>query len=250
MAYWLDSHCHINDKESFGDVQEIFNRMVDRGVDRCMIVSLNKEEYEYTKTISDPRIQIKRSIGVYPEHVVNDEKFKQDVYDCFKEVDAIGEIGLDYYWAKESKEIQKKIFIEQIEMAKTLDKPIIVHARDAIQDTYDILKQHQTRGVLHCYSASAEMAKEFVKLGYYISIAGTVTFKNAKEPLEVIQAIPLDHLLIETDSPYLTPVPHRGKRNEPAYVADTGEFIAKQLHMDEEVLKEQLSANYKKLFGE
>ena len=133
-------------------------------------------------------------------------------------------------------------------MAQKLDKPIIVHSRDAIQDTYDLMKKYPVSGVMHCYSNSAEMAKEFVKLGYYISISGTITWKNAREPLEVIKVVPLDKLLIETDCPYLTPAPNRGKRNEPSYVVYTGKKICEELGIDEEDFKKQLNENYHRLF--
>ena len=163
--------------------------------------------------------------------------------------EAIGEIGLDYHWNKENKERQKEIFSRQLILAQKLHKPVIVHSRDAIQDTYDLMKEYRNEGVMHCYSDSAEMAKEFVKLGYYISISGTVTWKNAREPLEVIRNVPLDRLLIETDCPYLTPVPKRGTRNEPSYVVYTGKKICEELGIDEEEFKKQLNENYHRLFG-
>ena len=123
-----------------------------------------------------------------------------------------------------------------------------MHTREAIQDTFNIMKENVTRGVLHCYSDSAQMAKEFVKLGYYISISGTVTWKNAKEPIEVIKVVPLDRLLIETDCPYLSPVPNRGKRNEPSNVVYTGKKICEELNIDEESFKRQINENYHRLF--
>lgn len=249
MASWLDSHCHINSLEFKDDLNEVLDKMVFSDVKRAMIISCKPEEYEIAKEIRDSRIEFKRAIGVYPEDAkLSNEEYKE-YSKYFDEVDAIGEIGLDYYWAKESKEIQKEVFIRQIKEAQRLNKPIIVHARDAIQDAYDIMKEYRCRGVLHCYSGSAEMAKEFVKLGYYISIAGTVTFKNAKEPLRVAQSIPLDKLLIETDSPYLTPVPFRGKRNDPSYVVYTGKFIADNLGIDYETFKRQINSNYNELFN-
>ena len=136
-----------------------------------------------------------------------------------------------------------------MKIANSLNKPVIIHSREAMKDTYDILKEYRNRGVLHCYSGSKEMAREFVKLGYYISFAGVITFKNAKEPLEVAKNIPLDHMLIETDSPYLTPVPKRGKRNEPANVVYTGRFICENLGIDENEFKDIINSNYDRLFG-
>lgn len=249
MASWLDSHCHINDEDFDNDLKSVFDLMVQKDVRRIMLVSITPESYIKGLNINDPRIEIKRSIGIYPEYTsLNNDQYNEYAK-YFNEVDAIGEIGLDYHWYKDTKEKQKELFIKQIEIANKLNKPIIVHAREAIQDSYDILKAHPCSGVLHCYSGSAEMAKEFVKLGFYISIAGTITFKNAKEPLEVIKAVPLDKLLIETDSPYLTPVPNRGKRNDPSNVVYVGRLICEQLGIDEETFKKQINANYDGLFS-
>ncbi|MBQ1508474.1 MAG: TatD family hydrolase, partial [Erysipelotrichaceae bacterium] len=213
---WIDSHCHINDKAFDEDRDEVLDRMVKADVRKAMIVSLNKPELEKARTIRKQGIDFLLSVGVFPEDsYVFSEEEKKAVYDEFAKPDiaAVGEIGLDYYWDKEHKEIQQEVFKTQLAMAKDLKKPVIIHSRDAAEDTYKILKESGVTGVMHCYSGSHEMALEYVKLGFYISLAGVVTFKNAREPLEVARAVPLDRLLIETDCPYLTPVPYRGKRN-------------------------------------
>ena len=249
---WLDSHCHINDKAFKDDLDVVLQNMVDSDVKKAMLISSYIDDYEYGFSISHPEISLKHSLGIYPGDVNDvDEKMFDRFVELYKEdrCEAIGEIGLDYYWDKDNKERQKEIFERQLIIAKELNKPIIVHSRDAIQDTYDLMKKHRVNGVMHCYSNSAEMAKEFVKLGYYISISGTITWKNAREPLEVIKVVPLDRLLIETDCPYLTPAPNRGKRNEPAYVVYTGKKIAEELNIDEETFKKQLNENYHRLFG-
>ena len=248
MASWLDSHSHINDDDFNEDLKEILDKMILNDVNRCMIVSLNVASYLKAKEIKDERIEFKRAIGIYPEDTSLTEEEMNEIFKYYEEADAIGEIGLDYHWYKDTKEKQKELFIRQIEMANRLNKPVIIHAREAIQDTYDILKEHPCKAVLHCYSGSVEMAKEFTKLGYYISFAGPITFKNAKEPIEVAKSIPLDRLLIETDSPYLSPVPNRGKRNDPSNVIYIGKLIAKELGIDEEKLKEQINKNYDALF--
>ena len=246
---WLDSHCHINDKAFRDDLKDVLDRMAENDVKEAMIVSSFVDDYLYGKTIDDPRIKFKRSLGIYPGDA-ND--FNEEMYEEYvryiKEADALGEIGLDYHYGKDNKEKQKEVFERQLKTALELDKPIIVHTREAIQDTYDLMKKYRCRGVLHCYSDSAEMAREFVKLGYYISISGTVTWKNAREPLEVIKAVPLDRLLIETDCPYLTPAPNRGKRNEPSYVVFTGKRICEELGIEEEEFKRIVSENYHRLF--
>lgn len=248
---WLDSHCHINDSAFKDDLDAVLNNMVNSNVNTAMIISSYIDDFYYGLDIKHPEITFKHSLGIYPGDVddIDDSKFNE--YSCLFErddVDAIGEIGLDYHYGKDNKDKQIDIFTRQVKLAKKLDKPIIVHTREAIQDTFNIMKEYVTRGVLHCYSDSAQMAKEFVKLGYYISISGTVTWKNAKEPLEVIKVVPLDRLLIETDCPYLSPVPNRGKRNEPSNVVYTGKKICEVLNIDEESFKRQINENYHRLF--
>lgn len=249
MSNWLDSHCHLNDDAFNDDVNDVLNNMLEKGVTRCMLVSCTPDDYLKGLKINHPNIQIKRAIGVYPEYTNLSEAEYNEYLKYANEADAIGEIGLDYHWYKDTKEEQKALFIKQIELANKLNKPIIVHARDATQDNFNILKAHPCKGVIHCYSSSAEMAKELVKLGYYISIAGPITWKNARELLEVIKVVPIDKLLIETDSPYLTPTPNRGKRNDPTNVIYVGKFICSQLNIDEEEFKKQMNDNYDALFG-
>ena len=252
MMNWLDSHCHINDEAFRDDLDQVLQNMVDSDVKKAMIISSYLDDYDFALKIKKEGIDFKHALGIYPGDVddVDEDLFNEYVKRMKEdECDAIGEIGLDYHWNKENKERQKEIFKRQLLLARELDKPIIVHSRDAIQDTYDLMKEYRVRGVMHCYSDSAEMAREFVKLGYYVSIAGPVTWKNAKEPLRVIRGVPLDRLLIETDCPYLTPAPKRGTRNEPAYVVYTGKKIAEELGIDEEDFKKQINENYHILFG-
>ena len=252
MSSWLDSHCHINDEAFREDLDEVLERMVLADVRKAVIISSYIDDFHYALRIEHPDIEFKRALGVYPGDVneLDEELFERYAALCRSDdCAAIGEIGLDYYWQKDNKQLQKEVFERQLILAQELDKPVIVHSRNAIQDTFDLMKKHRVRGVMHCYSDSAEMAREFVKLGYYISISGTVTWKNAREPLEVIRSVPLDHLLIETDCPYLTPAPNRGKRNEPSYVVHTGRKICEELGLEEEGFKKQLNGNYERLFG-
>lgn len=246
---YLDSHCHINDEAFNEDLDAVLNRMLENKVTKAMIVSVSLNDYKKTLNIKKEGIEFKKALGVYPEDTsISDEEFNQYI-EYVKDCDALGEIGLDYHWYKDTKDAQKELFIRQIKIAKELNKPIIVHSRDALNDTYEILKEYPCKGVLHCYSGSKEMAKEFVKLGYYISIAGPITWKNAKEPLEVIKVVPLDRLLIETDCPYLTPAPNRGKRNEPSNVVYTARKIMEELNIDEESFLKQINENYDTLFN-
>ena len=248
---WLDSHCHINDKAFDEDINDVLDNMVSNNVTKAMIISSYIDDYYKGLKIENSNITFKHALGIYPGDVdeIDDQLFDKYV-ELYKDdkCDAIGEIGLDYHWNKENKERQIEIFKKQVEIAKQLNKPIIVHSRDAIQDTYSVLRNNVVRGVIHCYSDSAQMAKNFVKLGYYISISGTVTWKNAREPLEVIRCVPLDRLLIETDCPYLTPEPNRGKRNEPSNVIYTGKKICAELGISEELFKMQINDNYHRLF--
>ena len=168
-----------------------------------------------------------------------------------EKVIAIGEIGLDYYYDNSPRDIQRKRFIEQLNLAKEVDLPVIIHSRSAAGETFEILKEAQDgklEGVLHCYSGSVEMAREYIKLGFYISIAGPVTFKNARVLKEVAKEVPLDKLLIETDAPYLTPEPYRGKRNEPIYVRYVAGTIAEIKGITFEEVAKATSENTKKLF--
>lgn len=251
MMNWLDSHCHINDEAFKDDLDQVLARMVENDVKKAMIISSYIEDFEYGLNIKHPEIEFKRSLGIYPGDVNDVDEALFERYASLYEDDrcqAIGEIGLDYHWDKDNKERQKEIFERQLKIAERLGKPVIIHSRDAIQDTYDLMKKYKNEGVMHCYSDSAEMAVEFVKLGYYISISGTVTWKNAKEPLRVIHSVPLERLLIETDCPYLTPSPNRGKRNEPSYVVYTGRKICEELGLNEEDFRKQLNENYHRLF--
>lgn len=244
---WLDSHCHINDEQFNTDLDQVLENMVNADVRKAMIVSLNPDEYKRSLNIKHEGIDFKYSLGLYPGDV--DEYNLDDFVAYYKDVDAIGEIGLDYYWRKDNKEKQRKIFIEQCKIAKQLNKPILVHSREAAFDTLDILQKYQCKGVLHCYSGSKEIAKQLAKLGYYFSFAGPVTYKNNEKAREVIESIPIDRILIETDCPYLSPVPYRGKRNEPAYVVNTGKFVCDVLGMNEGLFKMIINDNYDRLFN-
>ena len=248
---WIDSHCHIIDEAFSDDFDEIIKRIEENNIERCMIVCCYDHEYDKAIALAKKDSRFDVAVGIHPSDV---KKLNDDIWNKFIEessnpyVNAIGEIGLDYYWDKDNKDDQKDIFIKQIEIANKLNKPILVHSRDAMQDTFDIMKKYPAKGVMHCYSGSREMAKEFMKLGYYLSLGGPVTYKNANEPKEVAKIIDDDKILIETDCPYLTPVPFRGKRNEPSYVVYTGKYISELRNVDEDVFKDQLVNNYDRLF--
>lgn len=222
--HFVDTHAHILSKEFEEDFEEMLKRAEDNHVDRIMIITLSHTEtlqaIEFAKR--DPN-KYKVAAGIFPEDVKDvTEKDWEEFVEIAKhpDVTCIGEIGLDYYWEKDEgiRKLQREFFIKQIELAKEVNKPFLVHSRDAIQDTYDIMKEHHHHGLMHCYAGTKEMAKEFTKLGYYIALGGALTFKNARHSVEVCESIDEKYLLSETDCPYMAPTPMRGKRNEPSYI--------------------------------
>ena len=252
----FDSHAHLNDERFDEDREELISSLNEKGVDlvvnpgACMKTSAESVE------LANKYDFIYAAVGVHP-HDVKDlteddiQELKRMAIENEKVV-AIGEIGLDYYYDAEYKELQKKWFKRQIELANELKLPIIIHDRDAHQDTFEIIKNTKSPEigcVLHCYSGNVELAKEYVKMGCYISIPGTVTFKNNKKTREVAKEIPLEYLLIETDSPYMAPEPHRGKRNDPSLVAFVADKIAQEKGISHENVCEATKENAKRLFN-
>ena len=250
MNHYVDTHAHIFAEQYADDFEEMLNRCAEAGVDQIMIITLSHDEtmkaVEFAK--KDPeRFQV--AAGIFPEDVkdLTDEmweEFKETVKDPM--IFCIGEIGLDYYWEKdpEVRALQREVFIRQIELAKEIGKPILVHSRDAMQDTFDIMKAHHTHGLLHCFSGTKEMAKEFTKLGYYIALGGALTFKNARHSVEVCETIDEKYLLSETDCPYMAPTPFRGKRNEPSYIPLIVKKMAEVRGVSEEYMAEVIHANW------
>lgn len=229
----VDTHCHLN-KEDYENVEEIIKNMNGIMIASGCSDKSNKEVME----LIDKYPNVYGAIGIHPEDIdsMTEEslKFIEENLNNPKIV-AIGEIGLDYYWTKDNKEKQKEVFIKQLDLASKYNKPVIIHSRDSIQDTYDILKKYKLKGSMHCFNSSLEMAKEFIKLGYKIGVGGVVTFKNAKKLQDIVTEIDLGNILLETDSPYLTPEPFRGTRNEPAKVYYVAEKISvlKSVKLDE-----------------
>ena len=189
-------------------------------------------------------------IAEYVKDATSEKLRKLEEIISKKEITAVGEIGMDLYYESDIREAQKELFIYQIELAKKYNKPILVHSRDAMQDTYDIMKEHHVRGLLHCFSGSAEMAVEFTKLGYYIALGGAATFKNARHALEVCKAIDMKYLLSETDCPYMAPVPVRGTRNEPCNIPYIVDVLAKTRDISVEEMANTIDENYKRFLKE
>lgn len=216
----FDSHAHYDDHAYDGDREEILPALARDGVGTVVNVGASLEGTRRTVELIRKYPFMYGAAGVHPDEVgeLNEETFAWLREQCLqKKIVAVGETGLDYYWDKESHEVQKKWFVRQLKLAKELSLPVIVHSREAAADTMEILKQEyspQTPAVIHCYSYSPELAREYVKMGYYLGIGGVVTFKNAKKLKEVVLETPLERILLESDCPYLAPEPYRGKRND------------------------------------
>ncbi len=228
--YLIDTHSHINMIENIS-IEEVIRNANENNVRKIIVPAASISDIDDVFELSIKYENIYCYLGIHPEEV---QDWSDEILDKIRDysksnkVVGIGEIGLDYYWDKSNIEAQKEIFIKQIKLANELNLPMNIHDREAHKDTFDILKEYNksSKVIMHCFSGSIEFAKECIKEGWYIALGGVVTFKNAKKMKEVAIEIPLDKLLLETDAPYLTPVPYRGKENQPAYVRYTAEEIA------------------------
>ena len=250
----FDSHAHIDDEKFDADREQVIHRAIENGVTGIINVGCSMASSARSVALAAQYESIYAAVGIHPHDAEGtlSTDYEQLAEWCKQEkVVAIGEIGLDYYRDLTPRDVQRAVFIRQIDVARQMNMPLIIHDRDAHSDIFDIIKKEAKGlcGVLHCYSGSLEMAKEFIKLGFYISIAGPVTFKNAAKLPEVVVGVPLERLLIETDCPYLTPHPYRGKRNEPAYVRMVAEQVASLRGIELSALAEATCVNVKKLFN-
>lgn len=252
----FDSHAHLNDERFDEDRDELIASLKEKGVDLVVNPGADIETSKSAIELAKKYDFIYAAVGVHPHDV---GELHEDAIDTLRElalsdkkVVAIGEIGLDYFYDNSPREIQKEWFKKQILLANELKLPIIIHDRDAHGDTFDIIKEYKSDDigcVLHCYSGSVELAKEYIKMGCYISIPGTVTFKNARKVREVVREISLDHMFIETDSPYMAPEPHRGKRNDPSLVQFVADKIAQEKGISYEEVCQKTKENAIKFFG-
>lgn len=250
----FESHAHYEDERFNEDRKELLKSFSENGIGYVVNVASSLETVDKTMELIKEYDFMYGSVGVHPEECA---LLKESDIERFKELSkdpkvvAIGEIGLDYYWNEPEPEIQKKWFIRQLELAKEVKLPVIIHSRDAAKDTLDIMKKHHAEevgGVVHCFSYSVEMAQEFIKMGFYIGVGGVVTFKNGKKLKEVVEQIPLERILIETDCPYMAPVPHRGKRNSSLYLPYIVEEIARIKNVSCETVIEVTEANAKRMY--
>lgn len=253
----FDTHAHLYDSKFGKEGEEVIKECFDNGVDMIMIPGDNIENSKKAIELANAFNNVYCSVGIHPSEVMENDIFvsRETLIDLAKnnKVKAIGEIGLDKYWVKDEKVIekQKEFFVMQIEVANLLHLPIIVHDREAHMETYEIIKKHKPLygGVIHCFSGSVEMMKLFVDLGFYIGIDGPVTYKNSIVPKEVCKEVPIERLVIETDSPYLPPVPMRGQVNYPFYLKYVIKKIAEIKNMKEDEIESITFHNGKDLFG-
>lgn len=250
----FDTHCHLNVDAFEEDVEETIEHAKELGVSKFAVVGFDTETIKNSLELSQAHPEIYSIIGWHPTEAGSySPEIQESLIQLLGQdkVVAMGEMGLDYYWNTSPKEVQEKVFRQQIQIAKDLKLPISIHMRDAIEDTYRILKEEDVSsigGIMHSYSGDVDYMKRFLDLGMHISLSGVVTFKKAVEVHEVAKVVPLDRLLIETDAPYLAPVPYRGKRNEPGYVRYVAERVAELREMDFEELANVTMTNAKRLF--
>jgi len=251
----IDTHCHLDNKQYLEDFEEVFERAIEHNVKGFIIPAASLADIKRAKELSEKHREIFFSVGAHPYDI---EEFGEATFESInhEKCIAVGECGLDYYRLPEDKEAkeqekkrQREVFIEHIEIAIKHDKPLIVHIRDASGDSFEILKSYEgkIRGVLHCYNASEVLLG---LEGFYYGIGGVLTFKNAKKLIEIFPKIPKDKLLIETDSPYLTPHPHRGKRNEPFYTTFIAQKMAELHGCSVDEISQLTTDNAKRLFKE
>ena len=249
----FDTHAHYDSEQFNEDREKLLCSMEEQGVGTIVNVCASYASCERVTNMVQKYPFMYAAVGIHPDHVgsLNEETFAK-MKELFSrdKVIAVGEIGLDYYWDHESHDLQKKWFIRQLELARELDLPVLIHSRDAAADTMEIMKAHAEglNGVIHCYSYSREMAQEYVKMGFYIGVGGVVTFKNGRKLKETVAEIPLESIVLETDCPYLAPEPYRGKRNHSAYIRYVAETIAEIKGVTYEEVVAQTEENARKMY--
>ena len=252
---FIDTHVHLNADQYEADLQDVINRALEAKVEKMVVIGFDRKTIERTMELIEQYDFVYGVIGWHPVDAID---CTQEDLEWIEELAAhpkivgIGETGLDYNWDKSAKDVQQALFRKQIQLAQKIDLPIIIHNRDATGDVVNILREENAAsvgGVMHCFSGSVETARECIAMNFMISLGGPVTFKNARLPKEVASDIPLEHLMIETDAPYLAPHPYRGKRNEPAFVPLVAEEIARLKGLTIEEIAQATTDNAKKFFG-
>lgn len=246
----IDSHAHYDDSSFDADREEILRELFSGEI--CKIVNIGcsvKSSYSSVK-LAEEYAGIYAAVGLHPDAADEIDRIEEIRRLCDnKKVVAVGEIGLDYHYEEHSRDIQKKAFEEQLKLAAELDMPVVIHSRDAWEDTMGLLRKYRPKGVMHCFSGSAETAREIVGMGMYVGFTGVVTFKNAKKALKALEAVPLDRLLVETDCPYMAPEPNRGKRNYSGYLPYTVAAMAAVKGVSPDEMAEITAENAERLFN-
>ena len=252
MIKLIDSHAHYDDDAFADDRHELLTHLFETSVEKIVEIGCSMEEAERAVKMTEQYEQLYCAVGVHPEYC---ENLPSDYIKTLRElakapkVVAIGEIGLDYHYENYNREKQIETFCELVELAQEIDKPIIVHSRDATHDCLEVLRKYRPKGVVHCFSGSVETARKILDLGMNISFTGVLTFKNAKKAVASCESIPIERLMLETDCPYMAPVPHRGERCDSSMILHTAEKIAEIKGMTTEDVIRICNANAKKLFG-
>lgn len=250
----IDTHVHLNAEQYVDDLDEVIERARENGIEKMVVIGCDRPTIERTMELIDEHEDIYGVIGWHPVDAIDctDEDLEWiEQLSKHEKIVGIGEMGLDYHWDKSPKDVQKDLFKKQIELAKRVNLPIIIHNREATEDCVAILKEmhaEEIGGIMHAFSGDESVADEIIDMNFYVSLGGPVTFKNAQLPKDIAVHVPIDRLLVETDAPYLTPHPYRGKRNEPAYVKLVAEKIAELRQISYEELARTTSENAKRLF--
>ena len=254
MEYIFDTHAHYDDEDFDADRYELLESMKEHGVGTIVNIGASMRSCKTTLALAEKYPFVYGALGVHPSDcgTMTEEDIQWIKANAANEkIVAIGEIGLDYYWDNVERDVQKKWFVRQLEIAKEIGLPVIIHSRDAAQDTLEIMKaEHKdtTGGVIHCFSYGVEMAREYLNMDYYIGVGGVLTFKNGKKLKEVVEYAPMDKLVLETDCPYLAPVPYRGKRNSSLYLTHVVEEMAAIKGMSVEEVIRVTAENAKRLY--
>ena len=247
---YIDNHCHIF-SEYYDDIEKTINESFEKNVNILILSGCSKKDIIEGLDLIRKHKNVFMTIGFHPDEVDNvnedDINWLEKLIKDNNKIIGIGEIGLDYYWVKDNKEKQIELFEKQLKLAEKLNVPVVIHTRDATDDTLKILKKYKLKGIIHCFTGSIETAKEYIKLGFNIGIGGVITFKNTNLK-DTIKEIPIDKITLETDSPYLTPTPHRGEQNSPKYIPIIAEEIAKQKELSTKDVEKITTSNSISLF--
>ncbi len=247
---YIDTHCHLS-KNDYENIETVIENAKENNVSYLIISGCDKENIKESIEIANKHDNIYLALGYHPSEVKTTTDLDllelKEIIKNNNKVVAVGEIGLDYHWDKDNKEEQKTLFKKQLDLAKELNLPVVIHSRDAFQDTFDILKESKNFGVIHCFSGNLDNAKMYLSIGFYLGIGGVLTFKNTNLK-ETVKEIPLDRILLETDSPYLAPTPHRGEQNEPKYIPLIAEELATCKGVEISEIEEVTTENAHKIF--